>query len=889
MQIHGFIEKLLKAGHKAVSLGLLLSFVLCAPARANEFESATRLLEAQNYRDAFPIFLRLAEEGNPSAQGILARMYVNGWGTETNDSSAYLWATRGAKSNDPVSQVVLGSIYWNGLAGREKDLVKAIDWIQRASQGGNDRAFCSLPELFSEASGLAAYEERMVAWIKEAKLRAPPCANVVRAEALIWALYGEEKDHAEAAALLLSSTDQVEALRLAGWLFAFGDKSIRDKVRADQYLSTAAANDSDPWNSAYATYLLADSLLFGEGAIEINKARGYPLLKELRDTPFKYFALELESKIYGAGVDRPRNTQKAILTALYGMQLEIEDGSYTGTEAGRYMLEEGLLLDAGLPKHMELAWYRFHIGPLDQQGFYEDYRSKFSVEVIDKSERMAFSDLLNSTLSYFEKRRESYGPIEDEDLINEGWSQFLGSRGKVNEPLAQLLTEEGLRLAIRTKNKNAEHVARNNLGVILNAAANKYVRNRRLASVHLYDGKQSRWGADNLLWMHYTKAIKLSPTEISELRSAYQVLEKEPHRTESLPEMPSELTDTPRLKIDFLKRLYQEGDLDLAKEIAFSYEEIADKTADYKEALRWFELGKSSERAERVRRILKQQFVADVPNFTGTIYELFEVDLVETRGGLLTNLRSAFSPSRGSTTPLDKSQRQLTLHALVIGNASYVEKPLKNSKNDARDIAKKLTALGFHVTTGFDLGRRGFRDTLIKFAEVARTADVTVFFYAGHGMQLGGVNYLLPVDIDFGMSKDIVTFDGINLNDVKSRNLPGSTRLIFLDACRNNPYDRSTRGAQGVGLAPMNVGTGTLISFATRDGSVALDGVGGINSPYTQALLKHIDSNEDVELMLRAVGDEVMRLTKNQQQPWKYGALSGQKVIISELGRRSRQ
>jgi uncharacterized caspase-like protein len=187
------------------------------------------------------------------------------------------------------------------------------------------------------------------------------------------------------------------------------------------------------------------------------------------------------------------------------------------------------------------------------------------------------------------------------------------------------------------------------------------------------------------------------------------------------------------------------------------------------------------------------------------------------------------------------------------------------------------------------LGRKGFRDLLIKFSERAKTADVTVFFYAGHGMQLVGINYLLPVDIDFGLSKDIVTFDGISLNDLKNRNLPGATRLIFLDACRNNPYDANTRGTQGVGLAPMNVGTGTLISFATRDGSVALDSVGGINSPYTQALLKHIDSTEDVEIMLRAVGDEVMRLTKNQQQPWKYGALSGQKVIISELGRRLRK
>jgi uncharacterized caspase-like protein len=84
-------------------------------------------------------------------------------------------------------------------------------------------------------------------------------------------------------------------------------------------------------------------------------------------------------------------------------------------------------------------------------------------------------------------------------------------------------------------------------------------------------------------------------------------------------------------------------------------------------------------------------------------------------------------------------------------------------------------------------------------------------------------------------------------------------------------------------LAPINIGTGTLISYATRDGSVAYDDVGGDHSPYTQALLKHFDSNEDVALMLRAVRDEVKRLTGNKQEPWEYGALSGDKVILSRL------
>jgi len=886
MRMTDLVEQLLRTGRQGVTLSVVLCLILCAPVRADDFESASRLFDAKNYREAFPIFLRLAEGGNPKAQGILARMYGNGWGTEKSDSKAHLWATRGAQSDDPVSQHVIGYIYWNGLAGFKRDLVKAIEWTQKASRGGYDRAFCSLPKLFSEASEPAKYQDQMTLWIKEARLRPSPCANVTRARALIWELYGETKDHAKAAALLESSTEHAEGLRLAGWLFAFGDESVRDRVRAERYLSAAGADDSEPWNAAYATYVLADSLLFGEGAIEIDKARGYLLLKKLRETNYKFFALELESKIYGAGVDRPSNTQKAILTALYGMQLEVEDDPNTGTIAGRYMLEENLLLDADLPKHMELAWYRFYIGALDQQGLYRDYRSKFSAEVIDKAERISFSDLLSSTLEFFETRRAEYGPIEAIDLLLESNAQFDGTRGEINEPLAQLLAEEALRLAIRTKDKKLQSQIRNNLGVIFYTAANQNIRNPRLANVHLYDGRDSPFGPRNILWLDYKGLLQLSKDELATSRKRYRDEEGAPHRTETLPAPSARERGSPRAMAGFLASLFVSGDHELAAEIGFVTESFASTREDYEEALRWFTAAGHDE-AKRVRLIIDGKFVKDMPSFSGTVQQLFEVDLVENRGGLLTDLKSAISPTRAAIS--ERTVGSLSLHALVIGNGSYKGRPLKNSRNDAKSISEKLRQFGFKVTEGIDLGRVGFRDLLIRFSDQAKTADVTVFFYAGHGMQLGGVNYLLPVDIDFGSSRDIVTFDGINLNDVKNRNLPGSTRLIFLDACRNNPYDQNTRGNQGVGLAPMNVGTGTLISFATRDGSVALDGVGGINSPYTQALLKHIGSNEDVEIMLRAVGDEVMRLTKNQQQPWKYGALSGQKVIISELGRRSRK
>ncbi len=866
---------------------LLLSVLFAlSSARAESIDQALGYLDSKNYEQAFPIFLKLAKEGNPKAQGTLARMYGNGWGTQANDKEAYYWATRGAKKNDPVSQYVIGYIYRHGLAGFTKNLDHAIEWLEKSAANGYQRSFRLLAEIYEESSDLPDNLKKSFDWTMKAALTGDGWGMNAVGSSFYFGKKGQQRN--ESTALLWyeksAAAGYLAGIHNAGVVYMFGRESLRDPEKATAYL-----NRSLELGYQSAQYTLSEAYLFGEGAVKRDTDKGYALLKQLHSTKFKYLAYELESRIYGEGIDRPSNHQKAALNALYALKLEMEQADrYTeldGTEAGRYAFDNDLFLDIGLPNHLELAWYRLYIGTLDSKKQYENYRKKFSVEDIKKSEALSSVELLEESLLFLEQRRATLGPVEARDLINEGWSQFVGERGKINEPFAQLLTEEGLRLAIRIGDKNLESVARNNLGVIFYGAANRFVRNHRLAYVHLYDGRDARWGPDNLLWLNYYQKIKLEKDEIDFLRNKYKVSEKTSHRTESLPAIPSDSIRAPSRLIEFLIAQYTEGDIELANEIGFNYEHYAASKKDYEGALHWLRRGGEKERSARIEKILQGSFVEDIPNLTGTINQLFEVDLVETRGGLLTDLKSAISPTRASVTSLDKPKKKLALHALVIGNSAYVGKPLKNSKNDARDMVKKLTAFGFRVTSGFDLDRRSFRDTLIRFSEVAKDADVTVFFYAGHGMQLGGLNYLLPTDINLSTTQDVVTYDGISLNDIKARSLPGATRLIFLDACRNNPFSSNTRGSSNNGLAPVNVGTGTLISFATRDGSVALDSVGGANSPYTQALLKHIDSTEDVELMLRSVGDEVMRLTKNLQQPWKYGALSGSKVVISALAK----
>ena len=180
--------------------------------------------------------------------------------------------------------------------------------------------------------------------------------------------------------------------------------------------------------------------------------------------------------------------------------------------------------------------------------------------------------------------------------------------------------------------------------------------------------------------------------------------------------------------------------------------------------------------------------------------------------------------------------------ALVIGNAAYADGALKNPVNDARAMDVKLTALGFKVMKVENLKRQQIGRTLTAFANTLKPGDEVVVFYAGHGVQVKGVNYLPAVDADIQSEED-VALNSLNRNTLMERldEAKAGLKLLFLDACRNNPYARSLRsndrGLARVSAAP----SGTLIHFATRPGSVAADGTGS-NGLYTSQLLRFIDA-----------------------------------------------
>jgi uncharacterized caspase-like protein len=220
--------------------------------------------------------------------------------------------------------------------------------------------------------------------------------------------------------------------------------------------------------------------------------------------------------------------------------------------------------------------------------------------------------------------------------------------------------------------------------------------------------------------------------------------------------------------------------------------------------------------------------------------------------------------------------------ALVIGNSAYAHTaPLKNPSNDATDMAATLRALGFEVVDGTDLTKRDMVRQIRIFADKVRGADVGLFFYAGHGLQVNGRNFLAPVDATLKSDIDL-DFEAVEL-DLVLKQLERSSRLslVFLDACRDNPLAQSLAQTSrsvsiGRGLAQVEKAVGMMIAFATQPGNVALDG-DGRNSPYTEALLRHIATQgRSINDVMIEVRKDVLETTGGKQVPWENSSLTGQ-------------
>jgi uncharacterized caspase-like protein len=224
--------------------------------------------------------------------------------------------------------------------------------------------------------------------------------------------------------------------------------------------------------------------------------------------------------------------------------------------------------------------------------------------------------------------------------------------------------------------------------------------------------------------------------------------------------------------------------------------------------------------------------------------------------------------------------------AFVVGNAAYRNVPqLPNPAIDAKAIAAVLRNVGFEVVEGTNLSRDKMTDKLLEFGKKAEGADVAVFFYAGHGIAVNNVNYLLPIDADLKSEMDVKLGAAINVDLTLEQTMADAkVKLVFLDACRDNPFAariRSARATRSVsvnsGLAEMKSGEGTLIAFATGPGQTALDGDVGNHSPFTRALISNIARpGVEIQQAMTKVRAQVNEETNKNQLPWGHTNLIGE-------------
>jgi hypothetical protein len=254
----------------------------------------------------------------------------------------------------------------------------------------------------------------------------------------------------------------------------------------------------------------------------------------------------------------------------------------------------------------------------------------------------------------------------------------------------------------------------------------------------------------------------------------------------------------------------------------------------------------------------------------------FTLDTIGEVGGRPTfgpiEFNSINTTSLTKTTTLMPEKRK----ALVIGCSAYKASPLVNPLNDANEMQAVLESLGFEIKKVIDPTQKELKMAIDQFGDSLKGSDVGLFYFAGHGVQVKGLNYLIPVDANV-ISEKMVEYDCVEAGRVLAymEDARTSVNLMILDACRDNPFERSWgRGIGQRGLATMNAPKGSLIAYSTAPGHTASDG-NGKNGLYTEALLNHISGKSSpVNTMFQKVRLEVMEKSKEEQIPWESTSLT---------------
>ena len=515
------------------------------------------------------------------------------------------------------------------------------------------------------------------------------------------------------------------------------------------------------------------------------------------------------------------------------------------------------------------------------------------------------NELKQVTLDYINLYQENVSPATFNDLWYEASDHWYGDTKEeiINEGMAQALVEAALKNAISSGNFEGEIQARNYLGYILYNAYDLDVNNKKLAKIHIkeslslwlkeceYAIKNNQYDNDgNLITnlktcaqyyeldtaalgnvldlMFQNEEVTFENYKISQLIELYKIFYGEGHFSLTLDKPPGKNEEDiikypQRLKAESIRKdntriflyacMFMEDHWNLFNidEVLQCYEEL--NSIESKQIYSKITDSESEliiDRLTRLRKIKDNQISLNQNyNINAYFQEIHQAN------GL-----------SNTETQKDVDTSAEGKYALVIGNADYDERLLA-PVNDAHAISKTLTELSYKVSTHTDLNFDSFKTAITDFSIKAKNAKVAIVYFSGHAYQIGGQNFLLPVDINLKSNEKEAMTRSIELNKILRQNIPGKIRMVFLDACRNNPFNKK-------GLAPINVGLNTLVSYAAGAGKYAIDGNYGL-SPYTEALTQNLVKDKDIQVILRMVRKDVLQKTNKKQIPEEWSNLIG--------------
>lgn len=270
----------------------------------------------------------------------------------------------------------------------------------------------------------------------------------------------------------------------------------------------------------------------------------------------------------------------------------------------------------------------------------------------------------------------------------------------------------------------------------------------------------------------------------------------------------------------------------------------------------------------KIRSLTSSRFASDLEYF-----------LAEERALLHKSLQGPETDALASQSKPSTSAR-----ALVIGNAQYRDRPLRNPANDANRMSEKLRALGFQVQIVLNADTAQLKEVSKNFIDSMSDYEVNLFYYSGHGVEIFGRNFLLPSDAEIRRLGELAR-QGTDLTKLvaDSEVHSNTVRIFIIDACRSLPVFSQTKEMKsGMKEIQLSGASGTLVAFSTAPGSVALDGKGDL-SPYTSALIKQLDDkNFDIESLFKKVGLEVREATSGRQVPWYSSSIVGEIKLVDK-------